>query len=202
MLRDHSLVLVDEVMPKPVAGRLGSLYNVLAVIAGTVFIALMAQVRIPLPFTPVPITGQTLAVVLAGACLGSKRGGASSLLYLLGGGLGLPVFTGFGAGIMHLTGPTGGYLFGFLPAAWLVGSLSERGWDRNLRTNLMAMFLGSLVIYAFGFVWLGVFVGFDKALVLGVLPFIPGDILKMLLAAALLPLVWRCLPGVRGTDDT
>ena len=168
------------------------LYNTLLILGGSLFIAGAAQIAIPLlPFSPVPITGQTFAVLLMGAALGSKRGALCVLTYLTQGAAGLPVFTGAGAGIATLAGPTGGYLVGFMFAAYLTGWLAERGWDRRLQTNFLAMVLGNLVIYTFGLAWLGVLVGYDKVLTLGLWPFIPGDLLKLAIATGLLPFAWK-----------
>lgn len=170
-------------------------FQILLVLGGSLLIALLAQVAIPLPFTPVPITGQTYGVLLVGAALGSKRGAASLLLYILEAGAGLPFLAGGKAG--WPVGPTGGYLVGFLVAAFVVGWLAERGWDRRFGKAVVAMLVGEALIYGFGVPWLAAFVGLDKSVSLGLLPFIPGDAIKLLLAAATLPAAWRFL----GTID-
>ncbi len=169
------------------------LYDILCLVGGSLFVALTAQVAIPLPFSPVPITGQTLAVLLTGVLLGSRRAGLSISLYLLQGAAGLPVFAGGKAGIAHLLGPTGGYLLGFVPAAMLAGWLAEKGWDRRFGTAFTAVLLGNVVIYIFGLPWLAYFVGIERVLVAGCLPFIPGDLMKALLAMMMLPMGWRLL---------
>lgn len=161
------------------------------VMAGTLFTALLAQVSIPLPFTPVPLTGQTFAVLLTGAALGSRRGLASMSLYLLLGGLGLPFFANGRSGLAYLSGPTFGYLFGFVIAAWLVGRLTERGWERSLQTSLLPFLAGMAIIYLCGAGWLSLLLGMQKALLLGVLPFIVGDIIKIALAGVVLPAAWK-----------
>lgn len=161
------------------------------VLLGTAGIALLAQVRIPLPFTPVPITGQTLGVLLIAAVLGARLGTASLGLYLAGGLAGLPFFTGGGSGLAHLTGPTGGFLVGFLAAAFIVGVLAERGWTRTWQKTAVLFALGSLVIYIFGAAYLALFTGLRQAITLGVLPFILGDAIKATLAAAVLPAAWK-----------
>jgi len=165
--------------------------DALLVLGGSILIALMAQVAIPLPFSPVPVTGQTFAVLLVGAVLSSRRGALSLLAYLAEGAVGLPVFAGGGSGLPWLLGPTGGYLVGFVAAAWMVGSLCERGWDRQVRTAALAMLAGNGVIYLFGVPWLAHFVGVERVLALGLWPFVPGDLVKLALAALALPSAWR-----------
>ncbi len=167
------------------------LRDVFLVFSGTLFVALLAQVRISLPFTPVPLTGQTFAVLLVGAALGSKRGTGSLTLYTVIGALGLPVFAGGAAGMAYLAGPTLGYLVGFVVAAFVIGRLAERGLERSLRTSLLPFFAGTLVIYTFGVGWLALLFGVEKALTLGVLPFIVGDAIKLALAALALPAAWK-----------
>ncbi|MFZ6029176.1 MAG: biotin transporter BioY [Chloroflexota bacterium] len=165
--------------------------DLMLIVGGSLLVALLAQVQIVLPFTPVPITGQTLGVLLAGALLGSKRGAAALALYLAEGTLGLPFFAGGSGGPSHLLGATGGYLLGFVAAAYTTGWLCERGLERRWQTAIAPFVAGSLVIYACGAAWLAAFVGAQKALALGVLPFLAGDALKALLAAGLLPGAWR-----------
>lgn len=169
------------------------IYDLAWILGSTLLIALSAQVALSLPFSPVPITGQTLTVLLTGILLGSRRASLCLLAYLAEGSVGLPVFAGGKAGIVHLLGPTGGYLLGFVPAVFLVGWLAEEGWDRRPVTAFAALLLGNVVIYAFGLPWLAYFVGGEKALVVGCLPFIPGDLIKILLATAMLPWGWKLL---------
>ncbi len=171
----------------PTLSRLG---NAALIFAASLFIGLMAHVRLPLPFTPVPITGQTFAVLLVGAALGSRRGAAAGLAYLAEGAAGLPVFAG-GAGPAYLLGPTGGYLLGFIAAAFLTGRLAERGGDRRFATAWVGFLLGEAAIYALGVPWLAHFVGFPQAVAMGLLPFIVGDIVKAIAAGLLLPAAWR-----------
>lgn len=179
---------------RPTVRRSALLYDAALVLAGSLLIALSAQVAILLPFSPVPVTGQTLAVLLVGALLGSRRGSLAVMTYIAQGLVGLPVFAGGAFGLARLFGPTGGYLIGFVAAAYLVGLLAERGWDRRVLTTAAAMALGNVVIYAIGALWLAPFVGgLDKALAAGVLPFIPGDLLKIGAAALLLPAGWKLL---------
>jgi biotin transport system substrate-specific component len=176
---------------RPSVKRQALLYDATLILAGSLLIGLSARLAIRLPFSPVPITGQTLAVLLAGALLGSRRGALSVLAYLGEGVAGLPVFAGGAGGIAHLAGPTGGYLAGFVLAALVVGWLAERGWDRHPGTTALAMLLGSAAIYVPWLPWLAAFVGGERALVLGLYPFLAGDLLKLALAAALLPIGWK-----------
>ncbi len=172
--------------------------DVTLVLLGSVAIALAAQLSVRLPFTPVPITAQTLAVLLVGASLGAVRGGASVLLYLAEGAVGLPVFAEGKSGVLFLTSrdplhASGGYLWGFVAAAVVAGFLAQRRWDRTWRGALAAMFVGNLLIYVFGVPWLAsaVRVSGEQALALGVYPFVIGDVVKLVLAASVLPTAWR-----------
>jgi len=175
------------------AGRQAALaYDVALVLGGSLLTALAAQIGIRLPFSPVPITGQTLAVLLVGALLGSRRGALSMLTYLLQGLLGLPVFANGMSGLAYALGPTGGYLVGFVGAAWLTGRLAERGWDRCVWSTILAMVAGNIVLYILGLAWLSRFVG-ARAFALGLFPFLIGDALKIVLAAAALPTGWKML---------
>jgi biotin transport system substrate-specific component len=168
-------------------------YDVALITAGSLAVALSAQVAVPLPFTPVPVTAQPFAVLLVGALLGARRGALALVAYLAEGALGAPVFAGGAFGPATLAGPSGGYLVGFVPAAALCGGLAERGWDRRFLSTLLAMALGTCCLYACGLPWLARFVGADRVLALGFLPFIVGDGLKITLAALALPLGWRGL---------
>lgn len=165
------------------------------IVGASLLVALMAQVSIPLPFSPIPITGQTFAVLLVGAALGARRGMASLLLYLLEGAVGLPVFAGGRAGPAVFLGPTGGYLVGFVAAAWLVGALAARGLDRRIPQALLAFLAGEIAIFLFGAAGLTFHVGPANALPLGVIPFIPGELIKVALAAAALPGGWALAYG-------
>lgn len=164
--------------------------DVLLVVIGTLFVAAFAQIAIPLPFTPVPITGQTFAVLLVGAALGSKRGAASLGLYTLAGAIGLPFFA---AGKSGLSGPTVGYLVGFIIAAYVIGLLAEKGMDRSFRTSLIPFLVGTVIVYAVGATWLAVSLKMTPldAFNAGVLPFLIGDAIKLLLAGVTLPLAWK-----------
>ena len=162
---------------------------------GALLLTLSAKVQIP--FYPVPLTMQTLVVLAIGFAYGRALGVFSVLLYLGAGAAGLPVFAGTpekGIGVAYLLGATGGYLFGFVIAAGVCGALAEKGWDRRASTTFAAMLLGNLIIYAFGLLWLGALLGWDKPLLQwGLYPFIPGDLLKIALAMVALPGAWQML---------
>ncbi|AEJ41131.1 BioY protein [Sulfobacillus acidophilus TPY] len=185
MLQTERMPITAALWPlkKNIAGQ------VALVVAGSLLVALLAQVSIPLPFTPVPVTGQTLGVLLVGGALGSRLGAASLALYLGEGAIGLPVFAGGVGGLP--VGPTGGYLVGFVLMAYVVGYLAERGWDRSWGRSFLAMVLGEIVLYAVALPWLGLFVGMHRVLALGFLPFISGDALKMMIAGGLFPAAWK-----------
>lgn len=185
-----AITYIDLSRPKTLSR---SAYNIILVVVGSLAIALCAQVVIPLPFTPVPITGQTFAVLLIGIIFGSRLGAATVVAYLAEGAIGMPVFAGANAGPMVFLGPTGGYLIGFVFAAYLAGFLAEHEWDRKIFTAGAAMFFSSFVILTLGTLWLSVFVGFDKAFQLGFFPFLIGDVVKTILGATLLPLGWKYL---------
>jgi biotin transport system substrate-specific component len=170
-------VLVDTLWTEDSLAR-----DAVLVVAGVLAIAASAQIRIPLPFSLVPITGQTFAVMLIAAVYGPRRGVATIVAYITSGAMGLPFFAGGAAGIAYLAGPTTGYLAGWIGAAWLIGSLMERGWSERAWTTALAMWFGSLVIFASGVLWLSRFVGLEQAIVTGFLPFIPGDFVKIGLA--------------------
>jgi biotin transport system substrate-specific component len=170
------------------------LYDIALIVGGSLLIGLSAQVAVGLPFSPVPVTGQTFAVLMAGLLLGARRGSLCVLVYLVQGIAGLPVFAAAPkAGPAVLLGPTGGYLIGFLAAAYLTGLLAERGWDRHVFTTILAMTVGNAVIYLCGLIWLSMLAGIKAAVVTGLLPFVAGDILKLALAAAILPTGWKIL---------
>ncbi len=165
------------------------------VIFGSLLLALSAQFKIPL--YPVPVTGQTLVVLLIGMTYGPRLGGITMAAYLFEGALGLPVFAGGAAGAAVLVGPTGGYLFGFLLAGVAMGYLAERGMGRTAVSTIAAMAIGNFVIYCCGASWLANFIGFGQAIAAGVLPFLYGDALKLVVAAGLMPLAWRALNSVK-----
>ncbi len=182
-----SEVLAARVLPK------SKVAAVVAVVGFAALTALAAQWRIPLPFTPVPITGQTFAVLLAGATLGARLGAASQTLYVLVGLVGFPVYAGGSGGWETFTGSTGGYLVGFVVAATVVGALAERRQDRTFATAVPAFLTGTVVIYVLGVSWLMHVTGWGLAegLAKGVAPFVGGDLIKAGAAGVLLPVAWR-----------
>jgi biotin transport system substrate-specific component len=188
--------LADVVVPAPgsdIAGRL--LRAVVLVGAGAALTALSAQLSFKMPWTDVPYTGQTAAVLLVGTALGWRLGAASMLLYLLVGIAGVPVFSDGARGVEQVLGYTGGYLVAFVLAAALVGRLAERGWDRSPASTAALMVLGNLLIYAIGVPVLAMVTGMSPtdAVWNGALVFVPWDAFKVLVAAGLLPLAWRAV---------
>ena len=189
--------IVDYLIPTRTSRSMNLLKDGLLIVGFSILVALGARASINLPFTPVPITLQTLMVMLTGATLGSRRGGLAMLLYLAEGAAGLPVFAE-GGGLLPLVGPTAGYLWSFPIAAFVVGLLCERGLDRSFLTSVFAMLPGSLIIYAIGVSWLAILthLTIPAVLVVGMVPFIPGDIIKIVIAAALLPAAWSIVRSI------
>jgi biotin transport system substrate-specific component len=186
MSATRTFTLADVAFP-----RAGALRQAALIVGASVVTALAAQIAIPLPWSPVPLTGQTFAVLLTGAVLGARRGFAAQALYLAQGAAGLPVFAGGVAGFAVFAGPTAGYLLAFPIAAAVTGLLAERGWDRGFAGTLAAMLLGGAVILAAGAAGLGRFVPPGALLASGVLPFVPGEIAKCAIAACAFPAAWR-----------
>ena len=183
-------VLADALLPANETARRIARDAVL-IVGACLFTALLAQVKIPLGFTPVPITGQTFAVLLVGAALGSRRGAAAMLLYLVAGSW-LPFYAGGASGFVWSIA-SGGYIVGFIPAAYVVGWLAERGWDRKVWI-LVAMLAGNIILYLPGLLWLSRFVlpewACGNTLNCGLYPFILGDLIKLYVASLLLPGGW------------
>jgi biotin transport system substrate-specific component len=190
---EHGLTIADFLVPIRVGERVNArVRDIALVVAGALLIYLTALVAIPVPGSPVPITGQTFGVLLVGGALGFRRGLIGVALYVLLGVVGLPFFAEGKGGISVIWGATGGYLIGFVIAGALVGRLAELGWDRKIGGAVGAMLLGSAVIYAIGLPWLGVVVGMSPAetIAAGLTPFLFGDALKLALAAVLFPVAW------------
>ncbi len=166
---------------------------IVKVAVGVLLLAVLAQLRVQIG--PVPITGQTLGVLLLGAAYGLPVGLVSVGAYVALGAVGLPVFAGGESGVAYMAGPTGGYLLGFAVAAALLGFLSRRGWERSLASCALAMLLASVAIYLPGVTWLKLSLGmsWSAAVAAGLMPFLIGDAVKLALAAAALPAAWRLL---------
>lgn len=192
-VEERGLTIGDFLVPIRVGERMGSRLRHLALIAiGAVLIFATAKVSIPVPGSPVPITGQTFGVLLVGGALGFRRGLASIGLYVLIGLIGLPFFAEGKGGVQVVLGATGGYIVGFLVAGSLVGRLAELGWDRRIVGALGAMAIGNVVIYLIGVPWLMVVAHLDLAAGIknGLTPFILGDAIKLILAAITFPVAW------------
>jgi len=156
-----------------------------AAFTGSLLLALLAHLSIPVPFSPVPITGQTFGILFLGAMLGSRIGTLSVIMYISEGLMGLPVFAGGTMGFLYLLGPTGGYLLGFIPAVYLVGYLSEQGWINNFTSAFLTMTIGTSVIFIFGISWLAITAGLGTALSIGLYPYLPGAAVKIILASGI-----------------
>jgi len=189
----NTLVAKNETLLEAALAPLDFVRQVGLVIGFSLLTALSAQIVIPIG--PVPITGQTFAVLLTGALLGSRLGAITMIVYLLEGAIGLPFFSGAHGGILHLMGPTGGYLVAFPAGAFITGAFAEHGWDRKFLTAAAAMAIGSIVIMLSGWLWFSLVMKTSPAITLfaTVLKFIPGDIIKISLAAAVLPSGWKLL---------
>lgn len=185
--------LAAVVWPDRADGFPGMLRKVILVALGTALLTLSAKVNLPLPY--VPMTLQTLAVLMIGAAYGRYLGAATVIAYLAEGAMGLPVFAGPVGGLAPLMGPTGGYLAGFVVAAFVTGWLSERGWDRSVPLLFVAMGLGHIIILAAGFGWLafGLKLGVEKAWLVGIVPFLAASLIKNALGALLVPALRRLL---------
>ena len=185
--------MLDSLM-KPSAAT-SAVTKAALVVFGSLLLAVSAQFKIPL--YPVPVTGQTLVVLLIGMTYGLRLGGITIAAYLFEGALGLPVFAGGAAGAAVLMGPTAGYLFGFLLAAIAMGYLAERGMGRTVVSTVAAMVIGNCVIYLCGALWLANFIGFGQVIAAGVLQFLYGDALKLVVAAGLMPWAWRAVKSAK-----
>ena len=209
---ERGITIGDFLVPIRIGERISTrARHVALIVAGALFIYLTSLIVIPLPGNPVPITGQTLGVLVAGGALGFRRGVLATLLYIAIGVLGFPAFAEHKSGLgviasyqdgRLILGATGGYLLGFLLASGIVGRLAELGWDRHLGGSIAAMLIGNAAIYAIGLPWLMAATGFTAAetIAKGLVPFIPGDLLKVVVAAGIFPIAWWIVgrrPGER-----
>jgi biotin transport system substrate-specific component len=193
-MTDQAATLRQAVFP-----RSGLLVDVLLVLGGAAFVGLAAQLSFRLGFTPVPITGQTFAVLLVGAAYGPLLGATSLGAYLLLGVAGVPLYADHQHGWSVFSGATGGYIVGFVLAAAVTGALAEHGWDKRFSSSVAAMLTGSVIIYACGAIWLHheLGVSWNTTLIDGVYPFVPVDLVKLYLAAAALPAAWGLVRRLR-----
>lgn len=185
MQNSDAMTIPATVLQRLVRGRVA--VNLMLVIGASMVVAIAAQIAIPIPFSPVPLTLQPLAVLLVGVALGSTRGAAALALYLLEGASGLPVFAQGHGGAIWLLAPTAGYLFSYPVAAWIAGWFSERGWGNTSLRAIAGMLTALAVIYAGGWSWLALASGPRAAFTMGVAPFVLADMIKIAIAAALLP---------------
>jgi biotin transport system substrate-specific component len=183
--------LIDALWPEKSAPAVR--WTALALIGS---LLLTASAKAQFPMWPVPMTMQSFVVLVIGMAYGARLAGATVALYLVEGALGLPVFAGTpekGIGLVYMAGPTGGYLAGFAVAAIAMGWLAERGWDRKAGWSIAAMTIGTVLLFVPGVAWLAVLVGFERAVAAGLQPFLVGSVLKLALAAAVLPLAWKAV---------
>ncbi len=188
--------LIDRLWP---AAERPLVRQAILVVLGSLLMWASAKAQVPM--WPVPMTMQSFVVLVIGMGYGSRLGAATVGFYLLEGALGLPVFAGTpekGIGLAYMMGPTGGYLLGFVLAAATVGWLAERGWDRTLPLALTAMIIGTILLFVPGVAWLAVLIGFSKAVAAGVTPFLLASVVKLALAAAVMPLAWRAIEAREG----
>ncbi len=195
--------MTNRVLAETFGAEVGTARRVrqaILVVAGIAALVITAKIRVPM--WPVPVTMQTFAVLMIGAGFGMRLGLATVLGYLALGVLGMSVFTGEGTGLAYLAGPTGGYLVGFAVAAGLMGVLAQRGWDRSVAGMAGAMLLGNAVIYGLGLTWMSWLFAADKGMAwvlqYGMVNFLPGDLLKLALAAMLMPMAWKLVGRARG----
>jgi biotin transport system substrate-specific component len=173
----------------PAAGS-NTVRGIVLAVIGSILLTISAKIQVP--FWPVPMTMQTFVVLVLGVAYGWRLAGATVLLYLAQGALSLPVFAA-GGGLAYMSGPTGGYLAGFLLAAVAVGWLAERGWARSVASTLAAMLIGTVIVFACGIAWLGSLIGLPQAIKAGLMPFLLSEAVKIALATALVPFAWRLL---------
>ena len=190
-------VLIDLIIPKQQKIIIALVQDTILVFTFTFLTAIFAKMKIEIG--PVPITGQTFAVMLSGIILGSLRGTFSQIFYLSLGLAGLPFFAR-GGGAQYILSPTFGYVVGFIFCAFLVGRLSEKGWIKTFQKSISAMIAGNILIYAFGLGWLAKFIPPQDVLKVGLLPFLLGDAIKILLAASVAPLSWRFIKKFKGQE--
>lgn len=193
-----SISLVNSLTGR-VLTRSTAITKVALVLGGALFLTLLAQIAIPVPGSPVPVTGQTLGVLLLATAYGANMGFATFALYLAIGLAGAPVFANQGHGFERLAGPTGGYLVGMLISSWVLGALAGRKWDQKLPSAMTSMLIGDLIIFSIGLIWLHEYTGKDWAWTFGagLTPFIFGEVLKIAIAGTSLPTLWKIVARSR-----
>lgn len=198
----RSETFAQRVLPRRGILANKAVFEAVLVVAGVLFVALLAQIRFYLPFTPVPIVASTMGVLLVGSLLGTRLGVISMLVYLAIGAIGMPVFAAGNSGIEYMQGATLGYLAAYPVVAAVMGWFAERGWDQRIGTNIIALVIGSLIFYVLGAGWLafGLGLGLTAAITQGVLPFIIGDTVKIAIAIGVLPGAWRLLGSNKQRD--
>jgi biotin transport system substrate-specific component len=198
----RSETFAQRVLPRRGILSNKAVFEAVLVVAGVLFVALLAQIRFYLPFTPVPIVASTMGVLLVGSLLGTRLGVISMLVYLAVGAIGMPVFAAGNSGIAYMQGATLGYLVAYPVVAAVMGWFAERGWDQRIGTNIIALVIGSLIFYVLGAGWLafGLGLGLTAAITQGVLPFIIGDTVKIAIAIGVLPGAWRLLGSNKQRD--
>jgi len=192
---EREQVLIDLILPKQRKIIIALIQDAILVFAFTFLTATCAKIKIEIG--PVPITGQTFAVLLSGILLGSPRAALSQVFYLFFGLAGVPLFAR-GRGIQYISSPTFGYIVGFIFAAFFVGKLAEKGWIKTFQKSISAMIVGNILIYAFGLGWLAKFISFKDILRVGLLPFLLGDLIKIILAASIAPFSWGLVNKFKG----
>ena len=185
----RNITIIDAFRPQQKQDAL--IFDIILIMSASVFIALFAQIAIRIPFSPVPITGQTFAIMLAGLVLGMKRGVLAVLAYLGEGISGLPVFANAGYGLVHIIGPTGGYLIGFIPAVLLTGYFAEQRSSKNILLITFVLIIATAAIFFSGIMWLKHYVGLNNVMQMGFYPFIPGAVIKIALLVAIFPGIKR-----------
>jgi biotin transport system substrate-specific component len=191
----QTMTYMDKIRPRIITNI--TLYNAILVLIAALLISISARLVVPLPFTPVPVTAQTFAVLFLGALLGRRRALYAVLLYLMQGVSGLPVFAGGNGGFYYLSGMTGGYLIGFLPAAYLCGYLAEKRWDRAYFSAALLFMLGLAIIYLCGVAWLAFYTSIAFAVQAGFYPFIAADLFKVFVAVVSLPSGWKIVDKLK-----
>ena len=182
----NNTILINKIFPT--SGSTSYIKNVILILLGTLLLAVSSKIQVP--FWPVPMTMQTFIVMIIGMLYGWKLASLTLIAYLVEGSIGLPVFAK-GGGLLYLAGPTAGYLYGMVIAAGVIGFLGERGYAKSYIKSLLPLILGTIIIFIFGVGYLGTIIGFDKALALGLYPFILSEFFKIALALALIPTIWK-----------